>query len=298
MSPDFERAWHHLSTSWRGFGLASDAANPNWVRLLAQLDPDFDVSYELFGQSTVGPPRTWDWPYVSGADALQATLAMGDVTAIAQEQYRWMSADLRGASYLTGFRGQDLSRAWLTVTDGRRLGRLAGVGVARALFETGLEAFRVSTMTFRTLESAPESATTLTTFGDGLWVHLHRYIGGEKTDRVGARDQTRNTLSNIGWLRRGASTARVAEAYDLASHCLHAGTDEATDDADLARAELLLLAAGASGTLQSYQRFKLAAQAVDAMSTRIQDRRYDDICVLGADPNIAPLLTSSPEEEL
>lgn len=287
MSPEQKRAYMLFQWHWARNGLGGSRARPDWLGWLASLSADTDLGISLLNQAVVGPPRTWEWSYVSGEDATRAAQTVTDPVAFARMQYDWLEQDLTGASYLTGLRGRDLARAWLDVSGGDRFGRMAGVAIARSLFETGLEAFRVSSLLIDTLKQAPQSADTLINIGDGIWVHLFRYIGGEKTNYVSVRERTRNTLTNIKWLRGAEATRKVAESYDVASEFLHQGVAEAAETKhQVEAAELLLLATGASGTLQSFQNFKVASRLAESIAERVHDGPYTQMCALGVDENI------------
>lgn len=287
------KAVSNLRASWDKFR----PGGPNecgWVEVLVNLENGNTPITKLDGLRLDVPPTNHVWNFTSGEDSRKSISYDGSVgIQRILNECNWLAEDLKATSVITAYRGKDLVEAWLNTTGGRQVGGLAGAALARSLFEFGIEGLRAGSEIADSLESAPpEESGLAVAFADGIWVTLFRVVGGEKTKMVTPRENTRNVLGNIKWLRTGASTAILADDYDLLSSFLHAGGRAGfqTTARQLQQAELNLLVTGAQATLRAYQSFRRGANAVAALRERTERlTEISRVAFIGHNPNISRL---------
>lgn len=265
------KAISNLRASWGKWspGSPDECA---WVEVLIDLHVGNTILKELEGLRLDAPPSRHVWNYTSGEAARKPVHVGGELQRI-KDEYDWLVEDLVAASVITAYRSRDLIEAWLCTTGGRRVGTLAGAALARSLFEFGTEGVRASGEITDSLVSAPaEEAGLAVTIADGIWITLFRVLGGEKTKIVTPRENTRNVLGNMKWLRTGSTTTILSDDYDLLSEFLHSGgrTGFETTARQVEQAELNLLVAGAQTTLKAYQSFRRGAGAATALRDRTE----------------------------
>jgi hypothetical protein len=233
------------------------------------------------------------WHYTDGPDALIAAsaeeAAAADLRTYLHDRYDMYDEDLKAASILTLHRSGDLARGWWHLADESPPASLSRVALARALFEIGLEARRLSLYLVQNLSLDARRPGAGVEFADGLTVPLFRFLGGEKTGRVGPRETTRNSLSNVQILRKEAATARYADAYDVASRLLHDGKLAQIEDLrSLSHAEATLLLGGANMSLMAAAAFAQCHDLVDAFRQDLNEQRDIVTCVALATDDALP----------
>lgn len=263
----------------------------DWLELLLGTYRGASLNVEVMKIPLAPPPESHVWRFTSGVDARgDVDVDKGAAIQRAQAECAWLIEDLSAARALLAYRSRDLAEAWLSITSGDRIGSLAGMAIARALFEVAIEAERVAGTIEATLSQVHPSSGDLIGFGDGFWVPLFRFLGGEKTKIVSPREATRNVRSNLKWLQQGSTRVLVDDYARVSAH-LHAGGGEiGVSSRTVQQAELMLLTSGAQFSLIAYQTFMRATQMMAPLRTYCEElEEFTQVMHIGHDPQLARL---------